>query len=431
MAAQANKISDPEGSALGGDVNTVDVKEGSDEGLTTLHRAAALGQTKRIRELLQGGADVNTLDSSGKTPLDYSVGHQRAEYVLRKAGGKKAKELFEAEITSEPLAHGGNDEARVAEWRAQSGEFVLRKAGEERKELKAVKARLASDRAFAEATVSRKGDNLIHWIPRLTTEEIAEAFATACSLLEVGNSENREKATVEQPKATIAITGTKDKSSHMPKAPIIGFKLLVEPDPGRQSLIATFGEDRIVSTGAPRQFLVDADEALRLNGDLLRWAEQGYKYKYITPLKNDQERKAFLEKEFVTFWWEAYTRGTESGMYFTIVVLRNKQEKEGISDASARLLQAAFRGDFEECVRLIDSGANVNAANEEGTTPLHAAVSSRNKEIFCLLLSRGADVNVATKNGITPLDLAQGKVSGLEPNAALSFMLLKRVQTRN
>lgn len=113
MATQANKIPDSESSALGENVNIVDVKEGKGEGSTTLHRVAVLGQTKIIRELLQKGADVNALDASGKTPLDYAVGHQKAEYVLRKAGGKKAKELFQAEIASESLADGGKDGARI------------------------------------------------------------------------------------------------------------------------------------------------------------------------------------------------------------------------------------------------------------------------------------------------------------------------------
>lgn len=96
-ATQADKIPDSESPALGKDINIVDAKEGKGEGSTTLHHVAALGQTKRIRELLQKGADVNALDNSGKTPLDHAVGHHKAEYVLRKAGGKKAKELFQTE----------------------------------------------------------------------------------------------------------------------------------------------------------------------------------------------------------------------------------------------------------------------------------------------------------------------------------------------
>jgi ankyrin repeat protein len=44
---------------------------------------------------------------------------------------------------------------------------------------------------------------------------------------------------------------------------------------------------------------------------------------------------------------------------------------------------------------LIDSGAEVNAKNNYGETPLHWCVQKGNEEILRALLDEGADVNVA------------------------------------
>jgi len=48
----------------------------------------------------------------------------------------------------------------------------------------------------------------------------------------------------------------------------------------------------------------------------------------------------------------------------------------------------------------------LGAEDEDGNTPLHAAVGRGCKEIVALLLSRGANVNARRHNGATPLHLA-------------------------
>jgi len=52
---------------------------------------------------------------------------------------------------------------------------------------------------------------------------------------------------------------------------------------------------------------------------------------------------------------------------------------------------------------LLDSGANIEARNAEGDTPLLRAAAYGQTEIFQLLLERGAKMNVREKLGMTPL----------------------------
>ena len=54
---------------------------------------------------------------------------------------------------------------------------------------------------------------------------------------------------------------------------------------------------------------------------------------------------------------------------------------------------------------LIDKGADVNAKRDDGETPLHSAAHVGNKEMAELLIANGADVNVNVDYG-TPLHLA-------------------------
>ena len=57
-----------------------------------------------------------------------------------------------------------------------------------------------------------------------------------------------------------------------------------------------------------------------------------------------------------------------------------------------------------EVQTIIDSGANVNAKGDHGTTPLHAATYHGHAEVISVLIQAGADVNAKDDNSWTPLD---------------------------
>lgn len=57
----------------------------------SLHQAAYKGQIEVVKQLIDAGANVNKIDTRGRTPLDYAVSMRRSEVVklLVKAGAKK------------------------------------------------------------------------------------------------------------------------------------------------------------------------------------------------------------------------------------------------------------------------------------------------------------------------------------------------------
>ncbi len=81
-------------------------------------------------------------------------------------------------------------------------------------------------------------------------------------------------------------------------------------------------------------------------------------------------------------------------------------------EATYKLLSACSKGHWPNYPKadyirvLIDEGANVNATDDNGDTPLLYAAGSSPPEIVTLLIKAGADVNFRDREGLTPLTFA-------------------------
>ena len=68
---------------------------------------------------------------------------------------------------------------------------------------------------------------------------------------------------------------------------------------------------------------------------------------------------------------------------------------------------------------LLEHGAEANAKNGVGDTPLHIAVRAANLALVRLLMEHGANANFVGDKGLTPMGLAR-KAGNVEMVAALS-----------
>ncbi len=60
-------------------------------------------------------------------------------------------------------------------------------------------------------------------------------------------------------------------------------------------------------------------------------------------------------------------------------------------------------------------GADVNARDHNGYTPVHHAAARGDDELLRYLVERGADVTVVSRRGQTTVDMANGPVQRISP----------------
>ncbi|MBL3745162.1 ankyrin repeat domain-containing protein [Mycobacteroides abscessus subsp. massiliense] len=80
------------------------------------------------------------------------------------------------------------------------------------------------------------------------------------------------------------------------------------------------------------------------------------------------------------------------------------QETDPVRIAELHQISVDYR--LANSRHLIDSGANVNATDDDDCTPLHSAVAGDSAEVVRYLLDSGAYVDARNNKGETPLKLA-------------------------
>jgi len=98
--------------------------------------------------------------------------------------------------------------------------------------------------------------------------------------------------------------------------------------------------------------------------------------------------------------------GTPACLRF-LLAQRRTDVNDAALDGQTALHRARFSSHAAENIRLlIEAGADVNARDENGWTPLHCALDYGNDDMVRQLMASGADFRIPDKKGETPLALA-------------------------
>jgi len=115
--------------------------------------------------------------------------------------------------------------------------------------------------------------------------------------------------------------------------------------------------------------------------------------------KNDGGFTPVDDANIGIFWFSPEGKAAKKE---TVALLR---KHGGISGAADSIHVAAAVGNIEAVKQHLAAGANVNAKDDDGWTPLLYAAAEGRKEVAELLIANGADVNVNVY-GTTPLHIA-------------------------
>lgn len=91
------------------------------------------------------------------------------------------------------------------------------------------------------------------------------------------------------------------------------------------------------------------------------------------------------------------------------------------------LHKAAFRGDMDACRLLLVQAASANLRDSAGQTPLHAAALQLHSEVLQLLLRRGAEADATDNEGVTPARAATARCHHRVSDAGRVAMCLEHL----
>ena len=95
--------------------------------------------------------------------------------------------------------------------------------------------------------------------------------------------------------------------------------------------------------------------------------------------------------------------GCFSSLESTKLVSMSKIAEIKDKNNRTELMDMSYKGNIKRIKELLKAGANINAIDNQGFTPLINAVSGEQTEAVKLLLNNGANVNARTKHGMTAL----------------------------
>jgi ankyrin repeat protein len=419
-----------------------DVNQASATGATPLMIAAASGDTRTVTMLVEGGAPVNARDTAkGETPLMYAAGYNRADVVKlllqRGADAAATTKVVDLAALTAP------EEASMQR-QAGQGSAPRRPA-----EVPGVTRPLR----YNELIGTQGGLTALHFAAR-------QGFTdTVAAMMDAGVDINQQNPGDKMTPLLIAIVnGHFDLAKTMIEKgadPTLGSANGVTP---LFAVLNVYWAPKSLYPG-PKTHQQQRTGYLDLMKVLLdRGADVNARVKYKVWYQAYNSDFAGVDESGATpFWRAAYANDVDAmkllvsygadpniptikpaGRPFTGDGVRQVQDLSGLPPVptggpavlpihaasgvgygegfAANAHRYAPTGFLPAIKYLVEElGADVNAVDHEGNTPVHLAASRGDTESILYLVSKGADVTKVNREGNTTADMANGPVQRVQP----------------
>ncbi|MHC5081266.1 MAG: ankyrin repeat domain-containing protein, partial [Planctomycetota bacterium] len=301
-----------------------------------LHFAVSKGHIEIVRALIRVGANVNTVDHEGETPLHSAM-------VIQKERREEMARLLLA-FGARPHAVHGTDAGTPTDWAAGRGDSSL------------VALLLAHDPRFRER--AREGWTPLHWAAYVGYSQIAR------DLLERGADVHQPFREVWNPLALALYQG------HPEVVKVLkAFGAVLTP--GHESVLLLFSALRSGDSETVKGRIAQGQDPNVLS-------PEGISPLAIAVMNGDRSLVEFLTAHRADVHW----RGEDGSSLL--------QLEAGLAITEYLLTQ----------------GVEVNTSDKEGDTPLHNAAERGEEEHVTLYIVNGADVNAENRAGLTPMWVA-------------------------
>jgi ankyrin repeat protein/Cdc6-like AAA superfamily ATPase len=339
---------------------------------TWLYRAAAEGQEVVVRLLLENGADVESKDGSGRTPLSWAAenGHEAVVKLLLEKGAEL--EFKDHWYGRTPLS-----------WAAENGHEAV--------------VKLLLEKGAELESKDRGGRTPLSWAAENGHEAVVKLLLEKGAELESKDDDGRTPLSRAAENGREAVV-----------------KLLLEKGAGLESKDHWYGRTPLSWAAANGheamvKLLLEKGAELESKGrggrtPLSRAAEKGHE----AVVKLLLEKGAELESTD-DYGRTPLSQAAENGYEAVVKLLLEKgAELESTDDWYGRtpLSWAAANGHEAVVKLLLEKGAELESKGRNGRTPLSRAAANGHEAVVKLLLEKGAELESKDRGGRTPLSCA-------------------------